>query len=331
MNVRLLRLLPVAGCIITIICLPAIVLAQPYQNTIAELDLKGPVKELKLITIKHEGSGGYSDTMVLLFSFDKQGRLLRRTSNAGKTEFTYTDTTATEISFDHSGKIERAFRYHYNAKGELVETREMDNYTERSVPFFEALCTYDEHGLKRQVVWPRQGYSNDTTVCIYSYDDQRRLVKEEHYKLNANVHYTPGTAIQDGTNDIMFRPSLHYRTRIYSYNSKGDVVFDTLVDTRRKNIYIASNRYSYNAAGKLSKVENFSVENDDTVYYTRTMKYNTKGERIEQETRYHFIRGHETTLNVQYTSIDVHGNWCRLEEWVQGLKSKTMLRKITYY
>jgi hypothetical protein len=331
MNALSLRLRCVAGCICALAYLPGLAVAQPYQNNIEELDLKGPVKELKLSILKYKGNGSYSDTTELFFTFDKQGRLLRRTSKTGRTEFTYTDTTTTEIAFDKNGQIERAFRYHYNRKGELVATREMDNYTERSVPFFEALCIYNDHGLKRQVMWPRQGYTDDTTICIYGYNDQYQLVREEFYKLNAQAAYIPGTVIQDATDDIMFRPSQHYRTKLYSYNSKGDVVFDTLADTRKKKIYITSNRYAYNAARKLTKLENFSVENDDTVYYTKTVKYNTKGDRMEQETRQHFIRRFEITLGVAYTSIDLHGNWCRLEEQERGLKNITVLRKITYY
>ena len=228
-------------------------------------NLRGPVKEMELqeLLLFEDGEIYYEDTLYL--HFNKEGQLLLRNSlwheEFPYSEYHYSDGRLIEVT-SWSQVASVTVKYHYSPDGcieQLVtcfyedgkpvgcDTTKYhcDSQCHITMEIFHDFkdtvrCTYDENGrMTTWCNWERcaEGCDGCTT---YLYDDQGRLVKEQHRHRYSNGDkeyvYNEEGYVSDYSDTFAYTEHTHYE---YTYDSHGNWL------TRRNGNTLVKRKITY--------------------------------------------------------------------------------------
>lgn len=221
-----------------------------------------------------------------------------------KTEYLYNDLCCSGF-FKH-------FLYFYDTKGRLNEAKIYNHENKLSGKIF---YTYNNLNLLEKAIEYSIGKNENDLLypeeISYKYDK-----KGNEIEFNSKNHF----------NEL--------RKYIRSYNKQNYMIEEKCYECADDDFecldkygYVIDT-YLYNKQGYVQEI--VSYDSKGNFQHKYTYKYNDKGLCTEQKEYKETENQLKTTIVYEYT-FDSYGNWVHKQEYRNGKKSTTSLRKIIYY
>ena len=217
-------------------------------------DAKKYLSEIRITEYKVQfGSPSQSGDLYESYKYDKEGKLVQRTTNYYVSSF--------------KNRVLNEYKYTYNEEGKLIECAEYQftllqrkkMYSYNSIDSISTMKVYDEDGDLKEV-WSYEYNSNNKLNKVVEKDVGFSFTYgyEHYYTYGANEIKKTSYSLKDGS---------LFGILIYEFDNQRNLTKDTWIDGKDNSSRVQESiEYEYNSKGQITRKSSNGMFLDDITY-----------------------------------------------------------------
>lgn len=287
-------------------------------NDLADLDLRGKVKELVIIeeNEKQISTFNKNGNLIESFVYDKFGDELKR-----HTVYEYNDKNklVKKLEYNNGEELDTYWNYQYDQNANLIKTNIHKSPKSKKIDFGAIEYFYNSKGEKSEAIY-FNSKGEVATKIFYKYDTAHNLLFDSSY-----IYKEIKGMIYEGNSVVNKYNNFGNKLEEVRYYDTNRIICFSFAESNN----IETMHHSYDKHGNRTMSIMYDIKGKKVINYF--YKYDTHNNIIEFIDTFKFRPMYKTHHSIITYDYDVNGNWIKKTEFEKLTPEKKTERKISYY